>query len=107
MKREDLIFTYQWTTFSGDESNVSGYPDGTFFNRNEGFEMLFLIGTLLNALNLKDEMHGQRMEFMLKKHMPKNRLTQRNAKEWIEANWNKSFSCCEVLASNDYYRQLG
>ncbi len=107
MKKQDLIFTYQWTTFSGDEPNVSGYPDGTFFNRNEGFEMLFIIGCLLKSLNLKDNTDGQRMEFMLKKHLPKNILTQRNAKDWIETNWNKSFSCCEIVDSNACYRQLG
>ena len=47
LQKSDLLFKneYSWNALIGDDPRITGEPDSTLFNRNEGYEVLYLIKT--------------------------------------------------------------
>ena len=47
MTKSDLEYDdYSWTAYGDDDPEVTGEPDSTLFNRNEGYEVLYLINKM-------------------------------------------------------------
>ena len=66
--KSDLEYTYSWTAIDGDDPKISGIPDNTLFNRNEGYEDLYLINKFANIHSLNQKKSGKKIEKMIKKY---------------------------------------
>lgn len=86
--KDDLRFGYRWTAVQEDDPTVSGPTDSTLFNRNEGYEVLYLINKIAEIGELKQKESGLKIERMIKMKMPSNIVGQENVRRWIYDNWN-------------------
>lgn len=84
--RGNLQYSYSWTTTEGD-SKLRGEPDSSLLNRNEGYEVLYMINRIMDARNLLAVSSGQKIERMIKA-APSHYHSQANIKSWIDSNWN-------------------
>ncbi len=88
--RSNLQYThYSWTAMSGDDPKISGVPDSTLFNRNEGYEVLYLINKFLEKHSLTSIQAGQKVERMIRTGLPVDVRGQKNVIDWITTNWDK------------------
>lgn len=86
--KSNLLYNhYSWTAIAGDNPKISGVPDSTLFNRNEGYEVLYLINNFMNLHKLKEVRSGQKIEKMIKTGLPGDTRGQKNVTEWIVTNW--------------------
>jgi len=81
---------YKWTDIKEDDSRVKGLPDHTFFNRNEGYEMLYFINEFSEKHDLFDIPSIIKIERMIKEEVPSNIRSQENVAIWMESNWENS-----------------
>lgn len=86
MKKKDLQYDYSWTAYGSDDPKVSGEPDSTLFNRQEGYEVLYLINKMAEIHDLKSIASGQKMERMIKDKLPGSIRGQEKVKKWIANN---------------------
>ena len=89
ISKSDLQYEYSWTAIEGDNPKVAGKPDSTMFNRNEGYEVLYLINKLAETWNWKKKASCLKLETIIKKHLPSNIRSQENVKKWLADNWKK------------------
>jgi hypothetical protein len=87
----DLHYKYSWSHYGNDNPKVSGPPDNTELNRNEGYEMLYFINKCAeswgwSALNKSS---CQNLEKIIKEKVPTNIRTQGGIKEWITQNYKE------------------
>lgn len=86
--RSDLLFKdYFWNERLFDDPRISGLIDETKFSRIEGNEVLYLINILMKEWGLEGKEAGQKLERMIRFHLPYNALTQLDVKAWIKHNW--------------------
>lgn len=84
LDKEDLQYkdSYSWKTIPPDDPRVTGVPDSTLLNRNEGYEVLAFINrispTVATAL---------KAERLIKQHLPGNVRSHANVLTWITTNW--------------------
>lgn len=89
--REDLYYNnYFWTAMSGDNPKIIGEPDSTLLNRQEGYEVLYFINKFAEINGFKKKESATKVERMMQEEVPNNIRSQKNIKEWIEQNWNRS-----------------
>lgn len=87
--KNDLQFKdYKWTAYPNDNPQVRGAPDDTLFNRNEGYEVLYLINKLIEIWEFKRKSSGEKIEKMLRS-LPSETRSQANVRKWIHDNWDK------------------
>ncbi len=89
LSRTELKYQYSWTAVKGDDPKVSGEPDSTLLNRNEGYEMLYLINKFAEIQNFKNKESGYKVEKMIKTKVPSSIRSQKDIKDWIVQNWDK------------------
>lgn len=89
ISKSDLQYTYSWSAVSGDNPKVSGEPDSTLLNRNEGYEILYLINKFSKMHNFLLKESCLKAERMIKKYLPSDIRSQANVKEWLVNNWAK------------------
>jgi hypothetical protein len=87
-KANMLYNHYSWTALPGDNPKISGVPDSTLFNRNEGYEVLYLINRMMVGYSLNIP-SGQKIERMIRTGLPGEVRSQKNVYDWIVANWQK------------------
>ena len=85
----DMQFDYLWTQFPENDPRISGAPDKTRFNRNEGHEMLYLINQLAQLWHLRQICSCLKIERMLKEALPERLVKQEIVMEWIRKNWDR------------------
>ena len=85
-KESDLLYEYSWEHTKEDNPKLTGEPDHSLLNRSEGYEVLYMIKTLMAGWGLKNVADGQKIEKMIKAH-PSNLRSQAHVKEWIQTNW--------------------
>jgi hypothetical protein len=88
-KTNMLYNHYSWTALPGDNPKISGVPDSTLFNRNEGYEVLYLINRFMNDNSLKNVESGQKIERMIRTGLPGDVRGQKNVVEWLTKNWKQ------------------
>lgn len=88
INKNDLKYNYSWTAIDGDNPKIKGKPDSTLFNRNEGYEVLYLINKLAEIWNWKKKASCLKLEKMIKEYLPSNYRSQENVKKWLAENWN-------------------
>jgi hypothetical protein len=57
------------------------------FDRNEGYEVLYLINKLAEIWDLTQKKSGLKIETMIKNHLPSDIRSQENVKAWISKEW--------------------
>ena len=87
----ELNYDYKWTAYQGDDPKITGSPDNTLLNRNEGYEMLYFINRLAEIWKLQQKISLLKIEKMIKNHLPSNIRSQINVKNWIYSNWKKYY----------------
>ena len=85
--RHDLQRHYYWTTSPGD-SKLRGEPDSSLLNRQEGYEVLYMINRLMDSRGVTSVSSGQKIERMIHA-TPSHLRSQEHVKSWINANWDK------------------
>lgn len=88
IEQSDLKYVYSWTVIDGDNPKIIGKPDATFFNRNEGYEVLYLINKFAELYGISKKENGIRMERLIHNHLPSNIHSQENVCQWILDNWD-------------------
>ena len=96
-KKNSRLFTtadmqyddYQWNPLPSNDPRVSGTPDKSRFNRNQGYEMLYLINEIANMWQLKQISSCLKMERMIKEAMPERLAKQEVIMEWVRKNWDR------------------
>ena len=91
IKKSDLLYEneYSWTTYEDDDPKVTGVPDSTELNRNEGYEILHFINRLMDKNDLKKIATANKIEKMIRNDVPKNIHSHSKISKWIIDNWNK------------------
>lgn len=79
---------YSWTTLPGDNPKITGEPDSNLFNRNEGYEVLYLINKFLVKHGLANIASGQKLERIIRSGLPGDIRSQNNVMTWLYSNWN-------------------
>jgi hypothetical protein len=82
ISKSDLQFTYTWSAIPPDDARITGRPDSTFLNRNEGYEVL----AFLNRVS-KDKAGALKGERMIKQHLPGTTRSHANVLQWLIDNW--------------------
>jgi len=85
--KNDLIYDYSWSDYNKDDPRVSGVPDSTPFNKNEGEEIVYLINYLSEHLAWSVEEFGAKVERLLHEHLPEDEISQKETIQWIKKNW--------------------
>lgn len=83
--RSDLIGFYEWPVDGELSNRLTGEPDSTEFNRNNGHEVLYMIRYLMKAQNTLSIEAGHELEMMIKV-APVGLKTQLQIKDWIINN---------------------
>jgi hypothetical protein len=84
----NLIYSdYSWTTYNHDDPKVSGEPDRTLLNRNEGYEVLYFINKFMETHELKKISSGNKIEKLIRENVPENFHCQDKIHNWIVKNW--------------------
>lgn len=88
--KSNLLYNhYSWTAMKGDDPKISGVPDSTLFNRNEGYEVLYMINKIMESQNWVNITTGQKIENMIRTGVPGDIRGQKNVVEWIIGNWKQ------------------
>jgi hypothetical protein len=88
--KEDLIYEYAWSPYQKDDPRISGIPDTTEFNRKEGQEVLFIIGSLTDHVAWGVEGFGSKVEKMIHDRLPAEIKNQEEAIRWIKEHWKNA-----------------
>lgn len=87
-EKEDMIYTdYKWTAYPNDNPKIVGKPDSTLLNRNEGYEVLYLINAFAEKHGFKKTVSGNVVEEMIRKELPIDIRSQEGIFMWVEENW--------------------
>jgi hypothetical protein len=88
--KADLQYTYSWTAIPPDDSRVTGIPDSTLLNRNEGYEVLAFINRLATANKWTDKAPALKAERLIKTTLPGDTRSHTKVWKWLVDNWNKT-----------------
>lgn len=89
LQKGDLTHTYSWTAISPDDPKITGKPDSTFLNRNEGYEVLAFINSFAAINEFKQKVSGLKVERLIKKHLPGDTRSHANVTKWLIDNWKR------------------
>lgn len=86
-EKSALVFEYKWSQYEKNDPRISGIPDNTEFNRNEGWEVLYIIKSLTDHLAYGVESFGNKMEEFIHSRLPLEIRSQQDTIKWIKDNW--------------------
>src|SRR5687767_11809621 len=86
--KSDMAYTYRWMYRPEQHSHFPLGPDYRFFNRNEGYEVLFVINEYLVNKDLHNTKSGKKLEKMLHDHLPHRDFNHTDLFRWIDKNWD-------------------
>ncbi len=89
ISKKDLKYDgYKWTPCKEKDPKVKTNPDQTVLNRQEGYEILYLINKIAELNNFKDIEEGLKIERMIHQQLPEDVLSHEETRKWIEENWD-------------------
>ncbi|MGM0826477.1 MAG: hypothetical protein ACQEUY_17395 [Pseudomonadota bacterium] len=74
---------YTWEAEPDDDARVAGEPDSTLFNRQQGYEVLYMLNTVLSASAPITALH--KGELLIRDELPSDTLQQLDVKKWLDA----------------------
>ena len=84
-----LIYkSYSWENFNDKDPKITGNLDSTIFNKNQGYEMLYIIKKLTEIWKLDDRDSIRKIETMIFKFLPEDIKKQEDIKNWVRDNWD-------------------
>ena len=86
--KDDLAFTYQWSTPEYDPK-LKGSADYSLFDSQQGWEVLYLINQFGKKHRAEVKVIGHKAERLIRNHLPPTACTQKNVIDWLEINWSK------------------
>lgn len=87
-QRSHLLYTYQWET-RDDDPRLRGEPDHSLFNRHQGWEVLYLINKFGERYQVQTVSAGNKLERMIKQHLPGDVRSQDKVRQWLYDNWSR------------------
>lgn len=89
-KQSDLKYTdYIWKAIEGkDDPKISGEPDSTLFNRQQGHEVLYLINKYMENHYITDKNTGRKIEQIIREELPGDVRSQKRVVDYIERSFN-------------------
>lgn len=90
INRDDLMYEYTWTTDENDDPKITGHSDSDLIDRDEGYEILPFINSLLNEWDLKKMNSANKIEYMIHILLPGDVRSRSRIKKWISDNWKKT-----------------
>lgn len=87
LSKNDLQFQYSWTAIAPDDARVTGVPDSTLLNRNEGYEVLAFLNRLAQASKWTNTAPALKAERMIKSQLPGSIRSHKNVWQWLVENW--------------------
>lgn len=88
--KSDMVYNdYSWTAVKGDDPRISGEPDSTLFSRKEGYEVLYMINKCMDKWSWNGTSNGQKIERVIRLHLPSDVRGQKSVYDWLSANVNK------------------
>lgn len=83
--KSDLHLThYSWTTAPGD-SKLAGEPDSSLFNRQEGYEVLYVLSKILEQMGSTSKTKLHKGEVLIEEKLPSSLREQSAVRDWIGA----------------------
>ena len=89
LSKSDLQFTYSWTAIPPDDARLTGVPDSTLLNRNEGYEVLAFINRMDTATKWPDKTGALKVERLIRNHLPGDVRSHAHVWKWLVDNWQK------------------
>lgn len=91
LSKSDLQYEdeYSWTAIDNDNPKITGVPDSTLLNREEGYEVLAFINRFAVKHSFKQKISGLKVETMIHDHLPEDTRSHANVEKWLVANWKK------------------
>ena len=83
--KRDLLGSYNWPLNGNDNPKLKDEPDDSEMDRQNGFEILYLIKKIMQAHACTSIDQGHEIERMIMV-APAHLKTQREIMEWIERN---------------------
>jgi hypothetical protein len=91
ISRSDLYYKdYNWKAkYENDDPRITGEPDKTLLDRNEGYEVLYFLNAVgkMWGWSSSDKNSYHKIERLIRTKLPGTTRSQENIKAWIEANW--------------------
>lgn len=88
ISKDDLYYKdYSWTVYANDNPKITGEPDSTLLNREEGYEILYFVNKFCEMYSLNLKTLATKVEKMIRNVVPPDIHSQVKIKEWIVANW--------------------
>ena len=85
--RRNLHYSdYKWSVYPANDPHVTGKPDETPFNKEEGNEVIYLINKLMILWDYRFANTGNKMEKLIHDKLPATVITQKEVLTWIKAN---------------------
>ncbi|TDV98032.1 hypothetical protein BDK62_10464 [Halomonas alkaliantarctica] len=73
---------YDWTAAPSDDPHVTGEPDSTLFNRQQGYEVLYMLNMVLSASAPISALH--KGEKLIRDELPGDTRKQLDVKKWLD-----------------------
>lgn len=83
---KNMSYIYRWTTYNNDDPKVTGKPDSTLLNRNEGYEILSFINNYADRNNLSTS-DCKEIEELIKTKVPKDIHSREKISNWLDKNF--------------------
>jgi hypothetical protein len=85
--RKNLHYSdYKWTAYVQHDPRVNGRPDTTQFNKEEGYEVVYLINKLMALWDYRFSNTGNKMEKLIHDKMPADIISQEEVQLWLKSN---------------------
>jgi hypothetical protein len=87
--KEVLRHSCAWTTTEEDCRKITGFPEKTALNVNEGYEVLHFVCRYMAYKGWGAQATFQNIESAIKTRLPFGVQTHSQIKEWLDANYRK------------------
>lgn len=87
-KSSDLKLTYSWTAAAeNDNAKITGIPDSTLLDRNEGYEVLPFLNRYMTSKGWTLVTTFNKLENSLRNDLPGDQRSHANIKKWLDSNF--------------------
>ena len=88
IKDQELYYKdYSWTLYNENDPKVSGKPDDTCFNKEEGLEVLYMVKNISSTLGFTYKKSEYKIEKMIHKFLPRHKRSQAQVVKWVLDHW--------------------
>jgi hypothetical protein len=89
LSKNDLMHRYEWQDYGETSPEVSGQPDQTPFDPEDGHQVLYIINTFAEYYDLPWRTSGLMAENILKDTLPGVVCNQIEVMAWLRGKWSK------------------